>query len=92
MTGDILQRVIGKNNMIDMTGVLAMTGAIQEMTKGGIVNQKDIPEMIIRTENMRGGVLVIIKNSTLGGALQAEINMRTGIGLVVNKERNHPEI
>ena len=79
--------------MTNMTGgALAMTGAIQKMTGGVIANHKDTPEMIKRTKNMIGGALVIIKNSTLGGALQTEINMRTGIGLVVNKEKNHLEI
>ena len=90
VTGDFLKRGIEKNPMTG--GVLAMIGAIQKMTGEVTVNHKNTPEMIKRIKNMRGGALVKIKNSTLGGALQTEINMRTGRGVIVNRERSHPEI
>ena len=90
VTGDILRKGIEKNPMTE--GVLAMIGAIQKMTGEVTVNHKNTPEMIKRIKNMRGETLVKIKNSTLGETLQAEIKMRTGRGVKVNRERSHPEI
>ena len=85
VTGDILQMGIGKNHMTNMIigGVPVIIGAIQIMIGGVLANLKDTPEMIKGTKNMTGGALVI-KNRTLGGALQEEINMRTELGLAAN--------
>ena len=92
VTGEILQMGRGKNHMTKMTGgVLATIGAIQIMIGGVLANLKDTPELIKGTKSMTGGALVI-KNRTLGGALQEGINMRTGIGLVAKQENSHPEI
>ena len=93
VTGDILQMGIGKNHMTNMIigGVPVIIGAIQIMIGGVLANLKDTPELIKGTKNMTGGALVI-KNRTLGGALQEGINMRTGIGLVAKQENSHPEI
>ena len=92
VTGEILQMGIGKNHMTKMTGgVLATIGAIQIMIGGVLANLKDTPELIKGTKNMTGGALVI-KNRTLGGALQEKINMRTELGLAAKQEKNHLEI
>ena len=93
VTGEILQMGIGKNHMTNMIigGVPVIIGAIQIMIGGVLANLKDTPEMIKGTKNMTGGALVI-KNRTLGGALQEKINMRTELGLAAKQEKNHLEI
>ena len=92
VTGDILQMGKGKNHMTNMIGgVPVIIGAIQIMIGGVLANLKDTPEMIKGTKNMTGGALVI-KNRTLGGALQEKINMRTELGLAAKQEKNHLEI
>ena len=84
VTGNILQMGQGKSHMINTGGgVPVIIGAIQIMIGGALANLEDTPIMTKGTQNMTGGALMI-KNRTLGEALQEEIDMKTNQGLAAD--------
>ena len=84
VTGNILQMGQGKSHMINTgEGVPVIIGAIQIMIGGALANLEDTPIMTKGTQNMTGGALMI-KNRTLGEALQEEIDMKTNQGLAAD--------
>jgi hypothetical protein len=84
VTGNILQMGQEKSHMINTGGgVPVIIGAIQIMIGGALANLEDTPIMTKGTQNMTGGALMI-KNRTLGEALQEEIDMKTNQGLAAD--------
>ena len=85
VTGNILQMGQGKSHMKIKTGgeVPVMTGGVLVMIGGALVNLGGTPIMTKGTQNMTGGALMI-KNRTLGEALQEEIDMKTNQGLAAD--------
>ena len=84
VTGNILQMGQEKSHMINTGGgVQVIIGAIQIMIGGALANLEDTPIMTKGTQNMTGGALMI-KNRTLGEALQEEIDMKTNQGLAAD--------
>jgi hypothetical protein len=84
VTGNILQMGQEKSHMINTgEGVPVIIGAIQIMIGGALANLEDTPIMTKGTQNMTGGALMI-KNRTLGEALQEEIDMKTNQGLAAD--------
>ena len=84
VTGNILQMGQEKSHMINTGGgVPVIIGAIRIMIGGALANLEDTPIMTKGTQNMTGGALMI-KNRTLGEALQEEIDMKTNQGLAAD--------
>ena len=75
----------GKSHMTINTGggVPVITGGVLVMIGGALVNLGGTPIMTKGIQNMTGGALMI-KNRTLGEALQEEIDMKTNQGLAAD--------